>query len=56
MADLKSKDNGVVVVDDCVIRYNKKGYTPYVIKDLGSHNKKFVTNEFNLFILHLTKK
>ena len=28
----------------------KKGYYPYTIKDLGSHNKKFVEKEFETFI------
>ena len=26
------------------------GYTYYTVKDLGKFNKKFVENEFNLFI------
>jgi len=28
----------------------KLGYTPYIIKDMGKHNKKFVEEEFEKFI------
>ena len=28
----------------------KMGYTPYVIKDMGKHNKKFVEQEFEIFL------
>lgn len=28
----------------------KYGYTPYIIKDMGRYNKKFVKNEFNIFL------
>jgi len=30
-----------------------KGYTPYVIKDMGKENKKFVKKEFKVFIDYL---
>ena len=29
----------------------KYGYTPYVIKDMGKHNKAFVEQEFEIFLL-----
>lgn len=29
----------------------KKGYTPYIIKDMGKYNKKFVEQEFEIFML-----
>jgi hypothetical protein len=29
----------------------KYGYKPYVIKDLGSYNKNFVEQEFEIFLL-----
>lgn len=29
------------------------GYTPYIIKDLGKYNKKFVEEQFNLFLKHI---
>ena len=29
----------------------EKGYTPYIIKDMGRYNnKKFVTQEFEIFL------
>jgi hypothetical protein len=28
----------------------KKGYTPYIIKDMGRYNKKFVQQEFEIFL------
>jgi hypothetical protein len=28
----------------------KKGYTPYIIKDMGRYSKKFVTQEFEIFL------
>ena len=31
----------------------KHGYVPYVIKDMGKHNKEFVEKQFNQFILSL---
>ena len=35
--------------------YNKSkeklGYTPYIIKDMGKYNKKFVEQEFEIFML-----
>lgn len=31
----------------------KNGYTPFVIKDMGKHNPKFVEQEFAIFILSL---
>ena len=31
----------------------KAGYTPYIIKDMGGYNKKFVESEFNKFISSL---
>lgn len=35
---------------------NKIGYTPYVIKDMGKQNKKFVEVEFEKFIDYLDKE
>jgi hypothetical protein len=29
----------------------RMGYIPYVIKDMGKHNKKFVEQEFEIFLL-----
>ena len=29
----------------------KMGYTPYIIKDMGKYNKKFVEQEFEIFML-----
>jgi hypothetical protein len=29
----------------------KYGYIPYIIKDMGKYNKKFVEQEFEIFIL-----
>ena len=31
------------------------GYEPYIIKDMGSHNKKFVEEKFNEFILRCSQ-
>ena len=28
----------------------KKGYIPYIVKDMGKHNKKFVESEFDKFL------
>lgn len=29
---------------------NEHGYTPFIVKDLGKYNKKFVEAEFNRFL------
>ena len=34
----------------------KYGYTPYIIKDLGKHNKVFVKTEFDKFINFISNK
>ena len=31
----------------------KCGYTPYIIKDMGKYNKKFVEEQFNLFLKNI---
>lgn len=44
---IQSRDN----IKTAIIE--KYGYTPYVIKDMGKHNPKFVQQEFACFILSL---
>ena len=34
----------------------KNGYTPYVIKDMGSHSKKKVRREYKKFVLFMAKR
>jgi len=34
----------------------KMGYTPYIIKDMGKYNKKFVEQEFEIFMLMRIKQ
>lgn len=31
------------------------GYIPYIVKDLGKHNPKFVYNQFELFVEYISK-
>ena len=32
------------------VKQVQSGYTPYIIKDMGRYNPKFVEEEFNKFI------
>lgn len=34
----------------------KCGYTPYIIKDLGSFNKKFIEDQFNIFLKYIESR
>lgn len=45
LAQIQTKDK----VKTSII--NKYDYTPFVIKDIGKHNKKFVEQEFEIFML-----